>query len=148
MAVSILVPLHDSISSRGVVDFLLKMPFCPDLKLTFIHVYRKPRSGEELMGKKYMAELPARHEKMLQVTKDRMVREKGFDAANIEVALVEMTRDTVSEEIIDYFGKGKFDMLIIGRKQMSKSEEFIMGDISIKLIRALPKTSILVVKTG
>jgi hypothetical protein len=38
--------------------------------------------------------------------------------------------------------------LIIGRKKMSKSEEFVLGDISIKLIRALGKTAILVVKSG
>jgi hypothetical protein len=39
-------------------------------------------------------------------------------------------------------------MVVIGRKTMSKSEEFIMGDISVKLLRSLNKTAILVVKQG
>lgn len=148
MGISILVPLNDSTSSKGVIDFLMRLPPCPDLKLTFIHVFRKPSSGEALMGKKFMAELPARFEQMLNDTKNRLVEEKGFNPENITIGSVDMVHNTVTEEIIDYFSRGKFDMVVIGRKQMSKSEEFVMGDISVKLIRALPKTSILVVKSG
>jgi hypothetical protein len=36
-------------------------------------------------------------------------------------------------------------MVVIGRKRMSKAEEFVMGDISIKLIRALENAAVLVV---
>ena len=38
-------------------------------------------------------------------------------------------------------------MVVIGRKRMSKAEEFVMGDPSIKLIRALQGASILVIKS-
>lgn len=145
---SILVPLNDTKSSRGVIDFLLNMPFTKDAKFTLVHIFRKPSSGEELMGKKFMAEMPARLEKMLQDTKSRLVAEKGFDSDNIRIELVDKGYPSVSEGIIDYFKQGNFDMVVIGRKQMSKSEEFVLGDISIKLIRNLPKASVLVVKTG
>lgn len=147
MANSILVPLNDTKSSRGVVEFLLDMSLCTDTRLTLIHIFRKPSSGEELMGKKFMEEMPARLEKMLADTKDRLVEEKGFDPGNINIELVDKGYPSVSEGIIDYFKNGDFDMVVIGRKEMSKSEEFVLGDISAKLIRNLPKTSILVVKT-
>jgi len=39
-------------------------------------------------------------------------------------------------------------MVVIGRKKMLKSEAFIMGDISVKRVRSLDKTFILVVKPG
>lgn len=148
MANSILVPLNDTKSSRGVVDFLLNMSLCSDSKLTLIHIFRKPSSGEELMGKKFMEEMPARLEKMLTDTKDRLVAEKEFDPRHIDIELVDKGYSSVSEGIIDYFKNGDFDMVVIGRKEMSKSEEFVLGDISAKLIRNLPKASILVVKTG
>jgi len=147
LANSMLVPLNESRSSRGVVDFLLNMSLCGDVTLTLIHIFRKPSSGEELMGKKYMAEMPARLEKMLQETKSRLVKEKGFAPENITIELVNKGHASVSEGIIDYFKNGNFDMVVLGRKERSKSEEFVLGDISVKLIRNLPKSSILVVKT-
>jgi hypothetical protein len=35
---------------------------------------------------------------------------------------------------------------VIGRKKMSKTEEFVVGDTSIRLVRALEGTAVLVVK--
>ena len=147
MGSTMLVPLNDTSTSRRVIDFLLNMSLCGDTKLTLIHIFRKPSSGEELMGKKYMAEMPARLEKILTDAKERFVSEKGFDPENISVELVDKGHASVTEGIIDYFKNGDFDMVVIGRKHMSKSEEFVLGDISARLIRNLPKASILVVKT-
>ncbi len=100
------------------------------------------------MGKKFMSELPARYEKLLKNAKNRLVEEKGFDPDMIKTELVDKMYSTITEGIIEYFNNGEFDMVVIGRKDMSKSEEFVLGDISVKLIRTLPRTSILVVKTG
>ena len=36
-------------------------------------------------------------------------------------------------------------VVLIGRKRMSKAEEFVMGDISVKLVRALENAAVLVV---
>ncbi len=146
MGSNILVPLNDTNASRRVIDFLLNLSLCGDTRLTLIHIFRKPSSGEELMGKKFMAEMPARLEKMLSDEKARLVSEKGFDPENISIELVDKGYASVTEGIIDYFKSGDFDMVVIGRKHMSKSEEFVLGDISAKLIRNLPKTAILVVK--
>ncbi|MFW6333986.1 MAG: universal stress protein [Desulfosalsimonas sp.] len=148
MGTSILVPLNDSVSSRGVLDFLINMSICPDADITFVHIFRKPSSGEELMGKKFMAELPARLEDMLRKAKERLVEEKGFDPEMVRIQLIDKQYPTVTDGIIDVFKQGQYDMLVIGRKKMTKSEEFVLGDISIKLIRALGKTAVLVVKSG
>ncbi len=148
MGTSLLVPLNESVSSKGVVNFLIDMSICPDAEITFVHIFRRPSSGEELMGKKFMAELPSRLEDMLNKAKDRLVEEKGFDPGKIRVQLVDKQYPTVTDGIMDVFNQGRYDMLVIGRKKMSKSEEFVMGDISIKLIRALGKTAVLVVKSG
>jgi nucleotide-binding universal stress UspA family protein len=145
---SMLVPLNDSKCSREVISFLLNMSLCGDTKFTLLHIFRKPSSGEALMGKKFMEEMPAQLEKMLVGVKNRLVEEKGFDPDNITIELVEKKYDSVSEGIIDYCKNSNCDMVVIGRKEMSKSEEFVRGDISVKLIRNLPKVPILVVKTS
>jgi nucleotide-binding universal stress UspA family protein len=38
-------------------------------------------------------------------------------------------------------------MVVIGRRKKSKSEEFVLGDVSVKLVRALEGNAVLVVKT-
>ena len=150
MQTSILVPLNDSVSSKGILEFLLnRCPFCSEsCHLTFLHVFRKPTSGEELMGKKFMAEQPDRFRMLLENASRRMIDEGGISPDNIAIKLLTDPYPSVTEGIIDFCNQGQFDMVIIGRKQMTKSEEFVRGDISIKLIRALDKTSVLVVKSG
>jgi nucleotide-binding universal stress UspA family protein len=125
------------------------MPFCPeDSRITLIHIFRQPASGEDLMGKKFMAQQPARFAAVLQNAKDRLVEEMGFAPSQIETVLLTDPYPSVTEGIIDFFKKDKFDIVVIGRKKMSKSEEFVLGDISVKLVRTLDNTSVLVVKTG
>jgi nucleotide-binding universal stress UspA family protein len=144
-----LVPINDSVSSRAIIDFLINIPFCPeDANITLIHIFRKPTSGEDLMGKKFMAEQPARLTAVLQRAKDRLVEKGGYNPSQIESVLLTDPYPSITEGIIDYFKKNKYDMVVIGRKKMSKSEEFVLGDISVKLVRTLDNTSVLVVKTG
>lgn len=149
MANSLLIPLNESIASRAVVDFLVNMSLDPaGCQITLIHVFRKPTSGEELMGKKFMDEQPVKFTALLEKAKQRLVSEKGFDPRQITIQLLTEPYPSVTEGIVDFFNKGQYDMVVIGRKKMSKSEEFILGDISVKLVRSLDKTSILVVKHG
>ena len=59
--------------------------------------------------------------------------------------MVEDPYSTVTEGIIDQFNKENYSMVVIGRKRMSKAEEFVRGDVSVKLVRALKGTAVLVV---
>ena len=51
----------------------------------------------------------------------------------------------MAEGIIDQFNKGNYTLVVLGRKQMSKAEEFVRGDVSIKLLRALRGAAVMVV---
>ena len=144
---SILVPLNNSKSSKAVIEYLLDIPFCPEeWNITLFHLFRKPSESEELMGKKFTAEQPSRIMKILQDAKGRLI-EKGFPPENIKIDLIDVTYPTVTEGIIDQFKKHRFDMVVIGRKSMSKAEEFVRGDICVKLVRALETAAVLVVKS-
>jgi hypothetical protein len=134
------------VSSRAVLDYVAGLSLCPDdWRITLIHLFKKTSASEQLMGKKFTAELPSRFLAVLENAKDKLV-EKGFNPDKIEVKLVDEDYPTVADGIIDQFKKGDFNMVVIGRKRMSKAEEFVMGDISIKLVRALEGAAVLVVK--
>ncbi|MBW2609882.1 MAG: universal stress protein [Deltaproteobacteria bacterium] len=117
-----------------------------DWHISLVHFFRKSSASEELMGKKFTKEQPARMLAVLQKAKDRLV-ENGFNPEKIKTELIEEPYPTVADGIIDQFNKGDFETVLIGRKRMSKAEEFVMGDISVKLIRALEDAAVLVVKS-
>jgi nucleotide-binding universal stress UspA family protein len=142
---SMLIAMDDSLSSRTAVDFIANLAICPEeVDFTLLHVFRKPSAGEELMGEKFMKEQPARYLKAMEKARDKLV-EKGCNPRRIAIKLIEDPYTTVAEGIIDQFNKGNYSMIVIGRKRMSKAEEFVKGDVSVKLVRALKGAAILVV---
>lgn len=148
MDISVLVALNDSVSSRNIINYITKLSHHPeDWRLTLLHVFKKPSPSEELMGRRFAEERPARLMKLLQNSKDNLVK-SGFLPDNISIELATEPYPTITEGIIDRFNKKKYDLVVIGRKKMSKAEEFVMGDVSVKLVRALEGEAVLVVKTG
>jgi len=144
---SMLVALNDSISSQAVIDFLADLPLCrEEMNVTLIHVYRKPAAVEDLMGQRFTSEQPPRFTKVLEEARDKLVA-RGFQPERIRIDLVDDPFPTVADGIIEQFRKHNYDVVVIGRKNMSKAEEFVLGDISVKLIRALGATAVLVIKT-
>ncbi len=144
---SILIALNDSVSSRAVLNYVTNLSLClEECRFTLIHLFRKPLASEELMGKKFSDELPERFMDVLKTARDKLI-EKGFDPDKIETRFVDQHYPTVADGIIDQFRKGDFNMVVIGRKDMSKAEEFVMGDASVKLIRELKGTAVLVIKS-
>jgi len=145
---SILISFNDSVSSRAALDFFIRLAFCrEDAHITLLHILRKPTASEELMGKKFTREQPARFKAVLEKARDQLV-ENGFDPKNIEIELATESYATISDGIIDHCKKKNHDLVVIGRKRMSKAEEFVLGDVSMKLIRTLEGTAILVVKSS
>ena len=144
---SILLALNDSKSSRRVLDYLIDFFNNPDeAYLTLLHVFRKPTASEELMGEKFMRNQHQRFSKFLEKSKQKLVQ-NGFLTDQIEIKLVTDPYPTIADGIIDQYEKGDYNMVMIGRKKMSSAEEFVLGDVGMKLVRALEGTAILVVKS-
>lgn len=146
MRSSILMAFNDSTSSRTALDFLTQISVCPEQsKITLVHIFRKPTGSEEMMGKKYMQKAPERIKEAMQKA-HLQLEAAGYPPENIAIRFVDKPYNSVAEGIIDQFKAGDYNMVVIGRKRMSKSEEFVLGDPSIKLVRSLSGTAVLVVK--
>ena len=142
---SMLIAMNDSYSSRAAVDFIADLAICPEeIEITLLHVFRKPSAGEELMGEKFMKAQPARYRAAMESAKDKLI-EKGCNPNSVKIKLIEDPYPTITEGIIDQFNKENYSMVVIGRKRMSKAEEFVRGDVSVKLVRALKGAAVLVV---
>ncbi len=146
MKCSILIAYSDSSSSRSAVDGLIRIASCPEQSdITLLHIYRKPTGSEDLMGKKFMLGAPTRIKKALEEAREKLIG-AGFLPDLVRISFVETSYPTVADGIIEQFKKGNFNLVVIGRKRMSKAEEFVLGDPSIKLVRALESTAVMVVK--
>jgi len=142
-----LIAIDDSVSSRAAVDFIANLAICPEaVDITLLHVFRKPSAGEELMGQKFMQEQPKKYLNVMETARDQLI-EKGCNPKTVRIQLIEDPYDTVAEGIIHQFKQGDYSMVVIGRKRMSKAEEFVRGDVSVKLVRALKGAAVLVVTT-
>lgn len=146
MKCSILMAFNDSPSSRSALDFLARMTTCPgESHVTLLHVFRKPTGSEGLMGKKYMQSVSLRIKEAMEKARAQLI-DNGYPPENITLQLVDTPYPTVGDGIIDQFNKGRYDLVVLGRKRMSKAEEFVLGDPSIRLVRALEGTAVMVVK--
>jgi nucleotide-binding universal stress UspA family protein len=110
-----------------------------------MHLFRKPPAGDELMGPRFMEEQPSRLMNVLRKSRASLVT-AGFKPENIDIDLVTEPYATITEGIIDQCKKREYTMVVIGRKRMSKAEEFVLGDISVKLVRSLEKGAVMVVE--
>ncbi|MBW2144636.1 MAG: universal stress protein [Deltaproteobacteria bacterium] len=144
---SILMAWNDSISSRAALDYLCGLSIRPEnVHITLLHVFRKASASEELMGKTFTNEEEKRLSDLLQKAKNNLIG-KGFHPENIHIKMVVEPYPTIADGIFDQFKKGHYHLVVIGRKRMSKAEEFVMGDISVKLVRILENAAVMVVKS-
>jgi len=146
VTISILAAISSSISSRWVIDFLCQMPLRPDeVEIKFIHILREPKAGEDFLGEQFSQNLPERFREVLSRARQTMV-DQGFSPDRITTDLITHDYPTITDGIIETFRKGSYNMVVVGRKRMSKAEEFVLGDPSVKLVRELGGTAIVVVK--
>jgi len=148
MKQSILIGVTDSFSSKATLEYFSNLKFRFDsIDVTLIHVFRKPAAGDELMGKRFMEAQPERYLALLEKAKQSLV-EAGMPEENIHVKIVNEPCETIADGIIEEFKKGGYSMIVIGRRKISKAEEFVKGDLCIKLVRELDGAAILAVKTN
>jgi nucleotide-binding universal stress UspA family protein len=144
---SILVAVNDSLSSRNALDYLSGFTgFGEDLRITLLHVIRKPSASEELMGGKYMEEQREHFTSILERARENLVA-GGIPPENVDLRLEMTPYTTVAEGLLDQLKVGDYDLVIIGRRRKSKAEEFVLGDVGVKMVRAPEGTAILVVKS-
>lgn len=146
MDTSILVVLNDTPCSQAAVRFLTQCPLSlADVQVTLLHVFRTPTGSEEMMGKKFLQAQRDKTEAAMSAARHMLI-ETGYPPDHIHAHIETEPYATVADGIISEVDKGDYDIVVIGRKKMSKSEEFVLGDASIKVIRDIEKATVIVVR--
>jgi K+-sensing histidine kinase KdpD len=98
--------------------------------------------SEELMGENFTDEETQKWQKQLDNAKNILVSH-GLMPEKIHTKLISDAYPTVADGIIDQLKKGNYGTLVLGHKKKSRAEEFVKGDISMKLLRSLEGVAIL-----
>lgn len=143
---SILVILNDAPCSKLAVEFLAHCPLnYAEVQVTIMHIFREPTGSEAMMGKKFLQAQKEKVREAIFTARQRLI-EAGYPPDNVYTHIETQPYPTMADGIIAEIDKGKYNIVVIGRKKMSKSEEFVLGDACIKVIRAVEKATVIVVK--
>lgn len=133
----ILVGLEDSKSSLAAVRYLTAVlggsPNCQIHLLAVFHppVGENPAQEEErrLKAKEKRANL---HQVLAKARE--MLLQANFPFNNLSMEMVESKGQTVSQVIMAQQRKGGFGTVVLGRRGLSKAEEFLYGSVSSKVM--------------
>jgi nucleotide-binding universal stress UspA family protein len=146
MKTSILVVLNEAPCSKLAVEFLAQCPLNhSEVQVTLLHVFREPTGSEAMMGRKFLRGQKEKVEEEISTARQRLI-EAGYPPDNIHALIETQPYPTVADGIIAEVDEGEYNIVVMARKKMSKSEEFVLGDASIKVIRAVEKATVVVVK--
>ncbi len=147
----ILLALDESENARRAVDFVSNIFARPGSEVTLFHVFRginvleqgyetrvSPRFKEELIdaGRREI-------EGLFEVYR-RELTEGGFDSAGVTTKLITGVRSR-SRAIVEEAKKGGHGTIVVGRRGLSKIQEFIAGRVSSKVVQLATEHAVWVV---
>lgn len=141
----ILVPYDGSEHSVKALDTAMEIAEKLNGKITLIHVYSgdmpvlmyvptdlEPSVGEYLLSQEdfsKIAEASQRAAASILAKGEKKVRAKGIAVETL------LKKGHIVQEILEAVKNGKFDLIVIGAKGVSKIREMLLGSVSEKVIR-------------
>lgn len=139
---TILVALDASQEATGVADFVGSMVTGSNWKVTLFHVVR----GFEDFTTEAQAELPQAEQAIVDVFEQSVA---GLQKAGLKSDLI--TTKTVTnapsraKAIVEEAKKGGYGTIVLGRRGLSRVEEFFMGRVSNKVMQLAKEMAVWVV---
>jgi nucleotide-binding universal stress UspA family protein len=144
----ILLAIDKHESSMRAVDYVGKLTkSCPGFRITIIHVIEKPSED-------YFENEPQRMAYLESSTKEaqdllgrarQMLLDHGLQPEAITFEAPVKTCDSMASCIVEE-AKDDYGTLVVGRRGISKSEEFLFGSVSKKIIDQSKKCTVWIVE--
>lgn len=145
----ILIAVDSSDNARRAVLFVGDFFGCYEgFQVTLLHIILEPeatffRNNEE--RKKWLAGQRQEAQEVMKVYKN-ILTDAGFPEDKINVRIDSMRASSVADCIIKEQEEMKCCTIVIGRRGISKKEEFIFGSTSNKIIHEARKCAVLVIE--
>ena len=140
----ILVAIDGSKNSLAALDYINALgQHCPNLHLMLFHVLPplppiyKEAAFQDPIAQKYLLQWKEKNreaiEQVLKKSKDKMLR-WGWEDPQVQIKAQEK-RVGLAQDILFEARNGFYDALLVGRRGLSKVEEFFLGSVSSKVLQ-------------
>ncbi len=134
----ILVAVNSKPASERAIDYLGGIAGgLEGIEVCLIHIYPEPPPGYYSSGKSLPEYQKAREAEAEAVFARavEILRKHGIDPRRISNKSRMADRATISQTILDVQRDGEYGTIVVGKRGVSKAEEFLFGSISNALVR-------------
>jgi nucleotide-binding universal stress UspA family protein len=146
---NILIAVDESDNSGRAVQYVADiLGGVKGFKVTVLHVIREPEEDffpAETEKEKWYQDYRRKAELMLGEYR-RMLVDSGFDSEDVSTRLTVRYCPSMAECILSEREKLEYGTLVVGRKGLSRKEEFLFGSISGKIVRTASNCTVWVVE--
>jgi nucleotide-binding universal stress UspA family protein len=132
----ILLGVNASINSKMASNYIKEFlgGRYGDCEVVLLHIIPGAKSEEEkeLRGIHEEHDLEIINDVLLEIKNDFV--SSGFGEDAIKTEIIKGEHDTVAGGILDYTKKGDFCAVVLGRRGISKAEEFLFGSVTQRVV--------------
>lgn len=146
---SLLAAVDESKNSRRAVDYMARWVACmEEVGVTLIHVIKEPSRDvlpDDDERNQYIGQKEQAAESLL-VRCRKELESRGIPSDRVEGRVLNCCPPTtVVDTILEEARSGGYDTIVLGRRGMSKKEEYIFGSVTSRIVREVHEASVWVV---
>jgi nucleotide-binding universal stress UspA family protein len=133
----ILIAVDDSENARRAVTYVGQMlEGLPDVRATLLHIIPLPEEDYFATDEERERWLRRHEERMAQLLEDyrQVLIGHGFAPENVDVRAYQRNCPSMATCILEERDHRAYGTIVVGRKGLSRSEEFLFGSISSKIV--------------
>jgi nucleotide-binding universal stress UspA family protein len=134
---NILIAVDDSDNSRRAVSYVARLlGGIKGFKVTILHVIPQPEDDffpASAEKQQWLSEYRARVDTVLEGYRQILIRE-GFEPTALSLRSTLRYCPSIAECILLESGEMDYGTIVVGRKGRSRSEEFLFGSVSNKIV--------------
>lgn len=131
---NILVPFDFSHHSRNALEYAAQLAAKANSKLCIFHAYDR---SEVLEGVKVATTVSAMEDVQKKLANQYEIPEKNITGKVVQGEFI--------EEVLEFIGKGKFDMIALGTRGASGLKELLVGSYTVNLMQEVRNIPMLVI---
>lgn len=147
---NILIAVDASANARRAVEYATTvLAAARGVKITLLYVERAPGRDRFDTEDAWLSQCRLEHDRVFDFLKD--ARAALLAAGLPEEAVLERTvlcsaEPSIAQTILDVQQEGGYGTLVVGRRGLTKGEEFLFGSVSSKLVHNARNCAVLVVQ--
>jgi nucleotide-binding universal stress UspA family protein len=146
---NILIAVDESENARRAVSYVSQLlAGVKGLKVLILHVISQPEEDyfpTSAEKEKWLSKYKLKVDVMLENYRQMLIRE-GFDPGDVSVRSTLRYCPSMAECILTERDETKYSTIVVGRQGISRSEEFLFGSVSSKIVNHARNCTVWVVE--